>query len=174
MAVSPLFVEDVPLLKARLRLGNLPIDGSGEPLFIEAVEQARAAFYRRTSEALIVALQSYDSVDNPSTKTEYLRKIAELTETMLVRRFLLDTMPVSIIGRAETLQVWNEEGFSRDADAMSIDRIKRDLDERIEQNMQLLTGSEALGEEVEQDSFVISPAVTPQRPGASLWPYIRT
>jgi hypothetical protein len=153
MAVAPLFVVDRDTLLARVRLPHPPEEV--QPLVDDAIERARAWFYRRLDVARVAELVATADSDSPTTNAGVKRMIASTTEVLMTRWCLADTLPVLFERVGEALRSWNEVNpFHTSSD----DRQKfRDaLEREIEGNLELLTaGAEDLGEETRLEAKAI-------------------
>lgn len=167
---DPLFIADLPTLKALMRLTGVP-DSRGDTLAIldEAILNARLEFYRRLGEQRVSALVATTFVPNPTTADDILRALANVVEADLVYVQLLRKLPNLFMDASGAAQrVWNEEAPFRERGGTPLDKeINRRLD-KIEENFQMLAEEESLAEESTIKTFDGTPTHRPPRPGDTL------
>lgn len=167
---NPLFVQDTPTLKAALRLTGVPSSSTDTLAIIdESVMKARLSFYRRLGVTRVGQLAGITYNANPTTEDEVLRALANVVETKLVYVELLRKLPNQFMDASGTAnRVWNEEAPFRERGATSAEKeVQRLLDE-IEEDMQMLEGSEDLADETSIKTFDGTPLCRPPRPGDSI------
>lgn len=108
---TPLFM-DLDRLLTSLRLSGSASRDSGS-LIHDAVAKARLEFYAALSSSRMAALRAMTPVDDPTTPDQRARLIAEMCEIVMVRRDLLQTMPVFVMDPNTQQEVWNEDGLLR-------------------------------------------------------------
>lgn len=167
---NPLFVQDLPTLKAALRLTGVPSSSTDTHAIIdEAILRARLAFYRRLGTTRVGQLSATVYNANPTTEDEVLRALANTVETRLVYVELLRKLPNQFMDASGTAnRSWNEEAPYRERGATSAEKeIQRLLDE-IEEDMQMLAEEEGLADETSIKTFDGTPVCRPPRPGDSI------
>lgn len=142
MSVSPLFVTDIDTLKGRLRLSG-SVSSDSVAIIEDAVQKVRIGFYRALGASRITTLLALGEDDNPVTDDGILRATASVTEVMWVRRLLLRTMPVLLLGSQSSDQTaWNQDGLVREAGHGSVEAEINRLKKEIDENLQILAGEE--------------------------------
>ena len=138
MAVTPLFVSDLDLLKSRLRLSGAQ-EGDATKVIEQAVLDARVEFYERLGAARVDAIVAFTPSDTPSTDDELTRTLAESTEVLMVRVETMRVLPQMFLDSAGSARkAWNEEGITRDAGRFDTRRYIKEMTSRIRQNMERL------------------------------------
>ena len=164
MPISPLFLASTTVLKQRLRLSG--VKPSGEILIEDAIESARVTFYRRLGLTRVTVLLSYSYTENPTTENGILRALANQTETRLIRAQLLRTMSTLFKdGSGSASELWNQEGIFR---TRSVDEIRSEtgiITSEVEDAFDILSGVEAIGEDVSIRINTIGPDVPASAPG---------
>ena len=146
MAISPLFVSDLDLLKSKLRLSGAQ-EGDATEVIEQAVRDARYFLYDQLGSSLVEELVAIPSSDTPSTENELRRTLAESTETLIVRVELMRVLPTLFLDSAGSAhKAWNEEGITRDSGRGDVRRYIKETTSRIRSNIAKLTGSESSGE----------------------------
>lgn len=147
---NPLFLADLNAMKAELRLSGVPATGEDANVILEDVLlQVRTAFYRRlgiTRVGQIVAFAT--NYTNPSTEPEILRAVAKSTEVKMTWCKLAERLPqLWMDDSGGSWQQFNEQGTFRKMSLRErVEQCER-YETEIEENMQLLAGEQALGEE---------------------------
>lgn len=172
---DPLFVQDLATLKSLLRLSGVPSSATDTLAIIdEAILKARLSFYRRLGQQRVGILlaTAYDA--NPTGEDGVLRALANVVETKLVYVELLRKLPNQFMDASgDANRRWNEEAPFRERGSSDAQlEINRLLDE-IEEDMQMLEGSESLADEVSYKVFDGTPDCPPPRPGATLQPWAK-
>lgn len=170
---APLFVPSLAELQSKLRLGGLPDEADSVEILNEGIQTARVAFFRRLGSGTLDSLAAVSYAAEPSTNDEYLRLVAANTEVLLVRVFLMRTMPVLFRDSSgDALQSWNDEGVIREApEGLDLDTLIRSLEDQISENMELLAGEESAGAETSIKVSTIGPSTAPPRPGETVYNY---
>lgn len=167
MAVSTLFLADMTLLRAQLRLTGVPTSSDANDILDAAVLVARTGFYRELGSARVAVLVAMSSVDAPDSDNEILRKIAEQTEFQWVRMELMRTLPMLFMdGSGNRDQIWNDEGAFRQASTRHLETERKRIQAEIKQNLVMLKATETIGTEKTVGSWSIAPEL-PQRPGGT-------
>lgn len=172
MAVAPLFAASMTVLKARLRLtGATSADGLAT--IDQAVLDVRAGFYRRLGAARITEIKTTNDIDAPATNAEILRSVATATEVLWARLKLMRTLPTLFMDASGSQQQrWNDEAGFRSAIQQTEAEIKR-LEAELEENLQLLEGTDDIGDESTVHATCLEPDDEPDLPGATVWPSLR-
>ena len=142
MNVVPLFVATMTELKRNLRLSGVTA-GDAVTMIDTAVQQARLKFYDRLGAARITEISGYVYSENPSTDTGYQRFRANHCEVLMVRAYLLRSMPVLFRDdRSQGQQSWNEEGLTRDMGQRLLNREIDRIDNEVEEMLVALEAGE--------------------------------
>jgi len=169
-----LFAEDDDWIKARLRLSNVPDSKADtQAIIAEAILRARVRFYHRLGKARVTALLALtDEGSTPTTLDGVLRALAPLVEVKLAYVECLRRLPAAFMDASGDLnQRWNEEAPFRERPRTNLERELIRLTDEIEQDMQMLAGEEAAGEESSIESYDGTPDDTAPLPGDSLFTY---
>lgn len=172
MAVAPLFVASMAVLKARLRMTGA---AQADTLSIidKAVEDVRVSFYddvEGLGKSKVDALLAIAFVENATTLADLSRTRVNNLEVKWVRLHLLRRIPMLFMdGQAVIQEVWNEEPITRvSRRATEVEALR--LETEIKDALAAL-----LDEDNERGAVVATifePDVTPARPGASIKPLI--
>lgn len=145
VVVSPVFVRDLPTLKASLRLSSVADDNDADSIISDAVRAARSDLQRRLGITRVASLAAivYDpEAAAPATADELLRETANLTEIAMCRRTLLRRLPTLFRDASgDAALSWQQDALTRERNADT----KRELDEldrQIEENLTLLEGGD--------------------------------
>lgn len=170
MAKQPLFNRNLEELKSALRLsGVCDVSSDASAIIDQAVLVVRGHFYRRLGLARVAELLTFAVSDNPTTEPEILRSIACTTEIKWVKRELLLTLPTHFAdGGGSTLKAYNEEAPFRTNSEINIASQRKELREEIEENLEMLSGSETTGNETHVHVFDGTPDTTPCKPYDSI------
>ncbi len=146
MPVEPLFVADMPTLKARLRLAG--VKSAASDLIDEAVEKVLGGFLRRLGSVKVNELKLIAYTENTTDSTLILRTIANTTEVLWVRCELLRLLPnFSMDGGGDALARWNDDAaFRRESEFQREAELKR-CEEELARALDILDGDPALGKE---------------------------
>ncbi|HCT45367.1 MAG TPA: hypothetical protein DF699_09155 [Phycisphaerales bacterium] len=150
MTATPTFIADRDTAKKLLRLSNLPDDTDAMAQFDDAMREAGLVFWRALGRSRIATLKltATPSGDpNGWTDAQHLRVLAETTERMLIRRYLLQEHAAQTKEGGSFLSDFNDEGAFRNVSQISLGQLVRKLDNEISQNMDLLAGREVAGQE---------------------------
>lgn len=170
MAISPIFVADLPTLKSRLRLSGVGASADAEKMIEGAVLTVRSNLQRALGTARLGVLASYAHSDAPANDNEYLRLLAEETEVKWVRMELMRALPMLFMdGSGNSQQVWNDEAPFRQAGSFSIGKEIDRLQAEILQNLDALRGDMPPGEEATIKTTDLIPDSEPPAPGDSVW-----
>lgn len=167
---DPLFIADLATLKTQLRLSGVPASATDTNEIInQAILHARLAFYRRLGGQRVTTLLAIGFVDNPTTDDEILRAIANQTEATLVMCYLLRHLPHAWMDASGDINKrWNDEAPFREVGTEQVAERVTACESAIEENMQLLDGSEDIGDEVSIQTFDGTPDCPTPRIGLSL------
>lgn len=159
---TPLFVADVEELQKRLRLTGVTFEKDTYAMLEEAILTVRAGFYRRLGPARVAQLVALPYVEDPTDEDGTLRAIANTTEVTWVRLHLVRRMPTLFADSSnEKFQEWNDNPYLRGlVPQREIDRMSSE----IEQNLEMLTGDESLGEESSVQATTFGPETDPPLP----------
>lgn len=171
MSTAPLFVATIADLRGKLRLAGAE-SGSAEALIDEAVLTVRMEFFRRLTKARVDVILAMAFSETPSSTAEQMRAVANLTEVLMVRRELMDTLPVLFQDASGAAgDDWNRDAPFRNTAASDLRRQKEALTTKIEKNLVYLAGD---AEEAAEPSAVqggtIEPDETPPRPFETIYP----
>ncbi len=168
MAVAPLFIESMAILKGQLRLSGAA-ETDSLAILNSAVLKARVRLYKALSGARVAEILSTAHTDAPDTDAQITRINAENVELACVKSDLLRTMPTLFMdGSANKREIWNEEQIARRGGpsdvAAELERLEAEIDKGLEE---LIGDSEEAAGEVR--ATCIGPLTTPPVPGASVW-----
>lgn len=166
----PVFESSFDAIKAKLRLSRIDEESDGYAVLLDAHRAVRAGFYRVLGFTAVASIQATVLTDNPSSNDEILRLVGASTEVDWMRYELALRMPVLFqdAGAEESPQVWNEEGAFRSPSQIGLTKLRAELWDKIQGNLDLLSGSTSLGNEGSGVSAVVfGPADTPPTPGAT-------
>jgi len=166
MAVLPLFITTIADLQSRLRLtGTAQADSLR--MMTETIEQVRVYLYDALGSARVAVILATAHSDAPTTNAELLRSKAELVESMWVRMILMRRMPMLFMDTsAQTQQVWNEDGLTRNMGAAGIEKELARLQNDISNLLDDLQGAVPSTSSIHVST--VGPLVIPPRPGASI------
>lgn len=137
--MDPLFVADLDILKKKLRLSGLVEDTDGDVVFQEALATVRRGFYDRLGLSLIDEILDTTFTEEPATREEYRRLLANVVEAKWTRLQCLRTMPVVFMdGSGDTQEQWNKEAAFRQGPLS--DREWKRLEKDLEDALVLLAG----------------------------------
>lgn len=170
MAVAPVFVADLDTLKAALRLSGIPDGQDTDAILQAAIRETRVDFYRRLLHTRIAEIKAWSVVDDPDTEQEYLRLLAIDTEIKMVKLKLSYTLPMLFMdGSANAAMHWNQDPTFEIVSSRKLDKLRYQLTNEIENNMELLSGSESAGNETTIEVSVIEPDPPAPRVGSTLY-----
>lgn len=144
-APAPIF-QSYDELKAYLGLSGVTKPDSVEKIDA-AVRSAKTRLWRDIGKGALDTLRSYPVNQNPVTDAENLRELAAHVERLIVRRDLLETMPIAFKGQsANFLDEWNAEGAFRNMDGFERSRAIKSIEEEIGKCIDLLKQTTLSGE----------------------------
>lgn len=161
-APTPVFQPDLLTLQKELRLDGVNPDSGAYSAFEAAVRDARVEFWRELGASRVVQLQGFDSKPDPGTEEEHLRALAEITESKIVRKNLLEVLAVKFKEGSSDLEEWNDVGAFRGASSFDRDRELKALRIAIAQNFDMLRGVETAGNETGMRTLSVGAAAGPQ------------
>lgn len=169
MAVQPLFVSSIDVLKAKLRLTGSTA-GDTQTILETQIELVRSLIYDELGPARVTQISQIAYVANGTTEEQLLRTKANLLETIWVRMLCLRVMPQAFIdGSGITQQRWNQDGILRDSPP---DGLRNEISRLETEIARLLAG---LADETEDQSSVRAESIGPDtvldRP--SIFPFNR-
>jgi hypothetical protein len=172
MAVAPLFVADMTTLKTALRLDKMAAAGALATLD-QAVKDVRIGFYRRLGAAQITTIKLTNDVDAPTTDAEITRSLATSVEVRWMRLLLIRRLSTMFVDASGQKQLkWNEEaGFLANNPVPTVDEVEK-LEAEIDLDMGALSGDVDL-DDTQFNVASLAPDVTPDLPGATVWPSLR-
>lgn len=174
MAVAPLFVASMAVLKAELRLTGLRSGSDAESLLDRAASSARVYLYQRLGLTIVGEMVALSDVDNPTTAAQVRRKAATLVEVEIVRCELIEIMPV-MLGDAsgDAQQAYNVEGVWRQITPEERIELLARCKARIEELIELILSEDELGEDLTVRVFAGGRAVDDRRfPAGTAFPAI--
>jgi len=135
--LAPLFVSTAKELWAQMRLSNVDGVSGGDAANImrQAAMWARLELYSRLGETRVDQLVAIPEVAAPSTADQLHRSLATQLEIWLVKRRLLQDLPVVFKDKGgEALEQWNKEALIRDLDdpdelQQILDRLQSDIED---------------------------------------------
>ena len=150
----PLFVRNQETLRRKLRLSGVCEKNDADEIIDEAVLSVRGHFYRRLGQERVAELLAFAVSPTPTTPDEILRSVASSTEIKWVKLELTQSMPMLFMdGSNNALNVYNEEAPFRNTSAFEISNLQKRLFEQIEENLEMLKGSEQQGNEHKANTF---------------------
>jgi hypothetical protein len=171
VAVEPLFAASMAALKTALRVSAATNAGAVATID-QAVKDARLTFYRKLGASRITTIKATNDIDAPTTDAEITRSLATSVELRLVRVLLIRRLSTMFVDASGHRQLkWNEEaGFLASNPVPTTAELDR-LEAEIDADMQALDDGD-----LDEATFNVSslgPDVTPDLPGASIWPGLR-
>ena len=164
MAATPLFTT-LGVLKAKLRMTNLPATGDVNAILDQAVSDTRLDFYRRLGVSRVAILVALSSTSTPTTEDEVLRSLAESVEAKSVRFNLMCVLPYAWKDQSGNINSqWNEEAPFRDMSGEEVRTEKARLAEQIEESFQVLAAEDVIGDESDMRVFDGTPTTGPPAP----------
>ena len=143
---DPLFVVDLATLKSRLRLSGVDDDSDAVDILDEAIRDVRTRFYARLGADRVAFLLQTTETDEPTDEAGILRMLASVTELKMVRRELSCTLPWSFHDTSGgSRKQWNDEAPFREKGTRNTRELRKKLDSQIEDALDILSGSESLG-----------------------------
>lgn len=140
MAVAPLFVLDMPTLKASLRLGELLAHDAASPILDTAVKFARVTVIEALGESAVAHLVGLARTENPATMIQARRVKAEMLETDLILMYLTKHLPMAFLdGGGGMLNFYKQEAPFRLQDPLSRAELVKDLEARVNKYLQDLS-----------------------------------
>lgn len=171
---TPLFQLRADLQK-ELRLSGLATGSDAETIFDAAIVEARAGLLRRLGLARVTAIVGYNASDTPTTDKEAIRLTAEIAEAKWVRMVLMRTSTtVTLDGAGGMYDDYHRSAPFRETGPFERDMEIKRLQTEINDALDILSGSETIGEEVTGGRMMLlEPDETPPLPGSSVfnfWP----
>lgn len=163
---DPLFVENLEVLKGKLRLSGIPDGKAAEKQLDESIMRVREGFYLRLGDAKVTALLATAFDQNFTTQAASLRALANSTEVKWVQYELACMMPMLFLDGAGLRQAWNEEGAYRASD---IDKLRTKLWNEIQEALEILAQG-GINNETGWRVSDIGPDETPPRPVDTIRP----
>ncbi len=171
MATAPLFIADLTTLKSKLRLSGIAAASDADDIVNEAILLVRAGFYRELGAAQVTATLALSFTETPTTNDQILRAVANSTEVKWVRVELMRMLPMAFMdGNADQAQIFQDEALFRDASARQLDQERIRLETEIQQNLDLLRGSEELATESTIRIDTVAPDCPSPLPGDTRLP----
>lgn len=161
-------------LLSELRLSGVPTSSDAVSIVRRGLLDARLAFFRALGDQRVSWLSSIPYVNNPITSNQTLRAVASSTEILIIRRELLRKLRWSTIDGNAVQQHYNDEGFIREQPEFELERELSRLHNEIAENMELLAGTETVGQETQgMQVSTFEPTTPPPSPRSSIWPALR-
>jgi hypothetical protein len=149
--VTPLFVPDLAELQAALRLSSLDATKDVFVILTNVVREERLGFIKRlgaTRVAELVAFTYDPKAAAPATTDEMLREIANLTEIAWCRMLLYQQLPILFRdSTGDAHRAFQEDALTRESNEAKRQAEIERLEEWIEEQLQILEGSQAADEE---------------------------
>jgi len=176
VAVAPLFIASMTILKTRLRLEGASAAGALAQID-QAVEDVTLGFYNKLGAARVATIKATTYTEAPTSNAEILRSLANSVEVKWVRYHLIRVLPnLFMDGSGTRQQTWNDEGvFSTTPNPRSeLEKELARLLTEIEDGLLLLEGEVGVNDGEGTVSVTdIGPSDTPDLPGASVFPALR-
>ncbi len=172
--VDPTFVTDLSTLKSRLRLTGIETGSDAEAILDDAIREVRAGFIRRLGIARVNTLIAIvlDSDGIPDNNDDTLRVLAEITEIKWVKSLLMRTLTqFSLDGSGSVLQAWHDEAPFRFMGEFDKSKEIRRLQDEIEENLQLLEGTDNIASETTGHISILEADIAPPRPGGTIFTF---
>lgn len=166
---APLFVADEATLKSKLRLSAVPATAvDTEAIIDEGILHARVEFYRELGTAKVTALLAIAFTETPTTEDGVLRALANITEVMMVRCYLMIHLPNTFMDASGDVNArWNEEAPTRERSSMELSEQIKACKNAIMENLLVLAGGD-IDECAEIQTFDGSPDCPAPNVGMSL------
>lgn len=146
-AIQPLFSPTRAYLVSGIRLRDVPSETNAQDVIDEAINTVKANFYRRLGKERIEAIKTVAFTRTPSTDEEYLRLLAQTTETKWTRLELMRTLPMSFMDGNVTDQQWQNEAAFRAATGAALASEQKQLRNEIDMAMDVLAGTSEITDE---------------------------
>lgn len=163
---DPLFVENVEVLKGKLRLSNIPDGKAAEAQLDESILRVREGFYLQLGKAKVDSLLAIPFNQNFNDHNGSLRALANSTEVKWILHELSCLMPVLFMDSQSLRQAWNEEGAFRNHDIVQLrSKLMNEVQEAL-----LILQEGGINDQTGWRISDIGPDETPHRPNDSLRP----
>jgi hypothetical protein len=141
---APLFIASEAILKSKLRLSSVPASSTDtEAIIDEGILHARVEFYKELGEVRVAALVAEAFSETATTEAGILRALANLTEVMIVRCWLLQRLPSSFMDASGAVnRQWNEEAPTRERSSMDLTDEVVACKNQIAENMLVLAAND--------------------------------
>lgn len=141
----PLFNPDVATVLAALRLSDIDQSDDAAAIVDEATTRSRLYFYQTlgTSRVDTILQEDYTAPpDVPDTPEKRLRMVGASTEILLVKVYLLDSLPVqfSETGEANAIDMLNFEALFRGFSKSELEHLRKSLWSSIRESIIFLEG----------------------------------
>jgi hypothetical protein len=164
---APLFNIDLDTLKGKLRLSGTA-QADAEAIIEQKLSEVRVGFYDSLGVSRIGQLLAIPLEDSPTTAAGIMRLKAANTEVQWIKLLLFRALPTMFIDSSgSALQVWNEEGFTRQASQSDLSREINRLQAEVNDALKDLKGNQPVDAGV-IEAATIGPACPPPRPFGSL------
>lgn len=141
---SPLFVNDIETLRAKLRLSGLASASDAEQVLQDAVLSARSRLYQRLGADRVTALLAIAYTETPTDQNGALRAMANTCEVKMVRRELMLSLPMLFSGGLGAAgESWSAEAPFRDVGVSDVKELTRLLETDIENALTALAADDA-------------------------------
>lgn len=167
MPATPVFIADLDILKAQLRLSAVDT-GDAVDVIDSIMGEVRLGLYAELGSTRVTEILAIPFVDPAITDNHLTRLRANNTELLWVRALLMRRLPVLFVQSAGVARhTWNEEGIVREGTSGGdVRREVRELTRLYRLGLAALKGEDVGDLSV----FVPVPDETPQRPGDSIRP----
>jgi hypothetical protein len=149
--VDPLFAADLAELQSGLRLSSLDKTKDAASILANVLREVRLGFVKRLGKPRVDELVAftYDpSTGAPADDDQMMREVANLCELDWCRLLLYQQLPVLFRdSTGEALKSWNNDALTRESNEEKRKTEILRLEEKVEQALQILEGSEAADEE---------------------------
>ena len=168
MAQVPLFIADEDTLRKQLRLSGVPAGVDADEMISTAILEVRSKFIRRLGLTRINVLVAMTFNETPTTENESLRLVANMTELIWVKAMLMRSLTVMFLdGAGGALQDFHNESAFRSTGPFERDREIKRLEAEIQENLELLEGTESIESETEGHILLIESDTDPALPGGT-------
>jgi hypothetical protein len=142
--VAPLFIASEADLESKLRLSAVPATATDTHAIIdEGILHARVEFYSELGEVRVAALVAEAYSETASTEAGILRMLANLTEVMIVKCYLMVNLPTMFMDASgDANKVWNEEAPLRERGSMDVADELLACRNKIAENMLVLAAND--------------------------------
>lgn len=172
MAIAPLFIASMDVLKSRLRLSGAA-EADALAMVDAATEMVRGRIYEELGVGRTNEISALPYSENATDDNGLLRMRANNVELAMIRLELLRSMPIIFQdGAANVRERWNEEGVGRGQSEKKLeDEIKRLMND-IANGLDSLQADDSTDSAGGVRATVIGPDEEQPQPGASIRPLV--